>query len=277
MDNHSFFERYRQLQDFVLWSSADLNRVPRIGKVVAPHFGELVEEFYTVVAQHPDACRVISGGASQVERLKAALHQWLEQLFGGCYDRHYVARRSAVGRRHVQIGLNQVYTNVAMSRLRGGMTKILSANWSGDRDELVETIQTLDKLLDLELAIIEDAYETEHFRRQKAAERLRMKSALHREKEFSQGLLEQAQAIVLVLDIHGCIVRFNSYLEELTGVRLEDVRGKDWFAEFIPPREQERVREVFQQTVHGFDTAGTVNSLLCRSGANGRSAGRTRP
>lgn len=270
MDKSSFFARYQNLHDFVRWSQQDLAQVPRIAEIVAPHFAELIDDFYQVIQQHPDAARIVAGGEAQVERLKSSLHGWLEQLFTGCYDEQYVEQRSAVGRRHVQIGVNQVYTNVAMSRLRGGLMRILRANWTNDREDLFEHMQTLDKLLDLELAIIEDAYETEHVQRQKAAERSRMKSALHREKEFSQGLLEQAQAIVLVLDVHGCIVRFNSYMEELTGVPLDEVRGKDWFNEFIPGTDQERMREVFQKTVHDQDTAGTINSILCRTGRERR-------
>ena len=40
---------------------------------------------------------------------------WLAQLFTGPYDTEYVARRWRVGLRHVEIGLDQVYTNVALS------------------------------------------------------------------------------------------------------------------------------------------------------------------
>ena len=113
-----------------------------------------------------------------------------------------------------------------MSRLRSGMNAILCEHWDGTPRDLIGTIGALNKLLDLDLAIIEDAYEGEHVRRQKMAERARMKNALHQEKEFSEGLLEHAQAIVLVLDVHGGIIRYNPYMEELTGVMHQEVKGK---------------------------------------------------
>jgi PAS domain S-box-containing protein len=157
-----------------------------------------------------------------------------------------------------------------MSRLREKMATVLRAHWPDSQDQLLDHLLSLDKMLDLELVLIEDAYETEHGQREKEAERSRMKSALHREKEFSQGLLEQAQAIVLVLDVHGCIVRFNPYMEELTGVPLEEVRGRDWFSLFIPERERPRVRDLFRKTIHDRYAGGAVHSILCRSGRERR-------
>ena len=43
---------------------------------------------------------------------------------------------------------------------------------------------------------------------------------LRRDRDFVEGLLETAQAIVLVLDTEGRIVRFNPYMEEISGYRL---------------------------------------------------------
>jgi signal transduction histidine kinase len=93
-------------------------------------------------------------------------------LFSGRYDRDYVLRRWRVGMRHVEIGLDQLYTNVALSRLRTGLVGALGRGWQGDRDGLVAAVQSLNKLLDLDLAKIEDAYQTEHLARQQRAERL---------------------------------------------------------------------------------------------------------
>src|SRR5262249_33887147 len=68
--------------------------------------------------------------------------------------------------------LDQVYTNVAMSRLRGGLLRELAAHWNGQPEELAATIRAVNRLLDLDLAIIEDAYQTEYSERAQRAERL---------------------------------------------------------------------------------------------------------
>src|SRR5262249_40423845 len=111
-------------------------------------------------------------GPAQIERLKGTLLQWLRELLWGPHDRDYVVRRWRVGWRHVEIGLDQVYTNVALSRLRGGLLRGLHERFAGDRDGLLATGRALNKLLDLDLAIIEDAYQAEYSDRLQRAERL---------------------------------------------------------------------------------------------------------
>jgi signal transduction histidine kinase len=83
-----------------------------------------------------------------------------------------VARRWRVGWRHVEIGLDQVFTNVALSRLRSGLAAALYARWQGPADELAATARALNQLLDLDLALIEDAYQTEYSARLQRGERL---------------------------------------------------------------------------------------------------------
>ncbi|MGO9469259.1 MAG: sensor histidine kinase [Isosphaeraceae bacterium] len=111
-------------------------------------------------------------GRSQIERLKGTLIQWVRELLGGRYDADYVLRRWRVGWRHVEIGLDQVYTNVALSRLRMGLLRCLEERWPGDEWQLRETVRSIHKLLDLDLAIIEDAYQSEYMSRLQRAERL---------------------------------------------------------------------------------------------------------
>jgi signal transduction histidine kinase len=154
------------------WTPADALRVRDVGALLAEEFTPLIDDFYVEIKQHPDAIKVITGGEEQIGRLKQSLHRWLAELFSGCYDRDYVARRWRVGYRHVEIGLNQVFTNVALSRLRRGLLKALETRWQGTMEELLASRASLNSLIDLDLAIIEDAYQSEYQRRQATAERL---------------------------------------------------------------------------------------------------------
>lgn len=70
------------------------------------------------------------------------------------------------------------------------------------------------------------------------------------EQDFAESLIETAQAIILVLDPEGRIIRFNRYLEELSGYRLPELQGQDWFVTFIPEAEQPSMRERFLQVRH---------------------------
>jgi two-component system, response regulator PdtaR len=103
----------------------------------------------------PGARKIITGGQTQIERLKGTLVERIRDLLSGRYDAGYVARRWRVGWRHVEIGLEQVYTNAALSRLRNGLISGLYEGWSGDPLTVKETVQALNKLIDLDLAIID--------------------------------------------------------------------------------------------------------------------------
>ncbi len=97
-------------------------------------------------------------------------------------------------------------------------------------------------------------------------ERLEAREALRRERDFAESLIETAPVIILVLDPEGRIVRFNPFMAELTGYRLEEVKGEDWFAIFLPERERARIQAVFQTAINDIQTRGNINPILTRSG-----------
>jgi two-component system, NtrC family, sensor kinase len=172
MDSDRLFSRYRELQSYVGWTEVDAERVVAAAGLVEPFLDDLVNDFYAEIERHPAARKVITGGQAQIDRLKGTLTRWIRELLAGSYDAEYVARRWRVGGRHVDIGLEQVYTNVALSRLRSGLIDGLCRSWRNDLQGLTEAVQAFNKLLDLDLAIIEDAYQSEYTARLQRTERL---------------------------------------------------------------------------------------------------------
>ena len=98
------------------------------------------------------------------------------------------------------------------------------------------------------------------------AERIKAEGELRRERDFAESLIETAPAIVLVLDVEGRIVRINPYMEEISGYRLEDVIGKDWFGTFLPGRDRDRLRRAFLGTAGEKQRRGDVESIVVRDG-----------
>ena len=98
-----------------------------------PFLPRLIDDFYCEIERHPASRKVITGGQPQIDRLKRSLTDWLRELLHGPYDHDYVVRRWKVGLRHVEIGLDPVYTNVALGRLRFGLIGALGDCWRGDR------------------------------------------------------------------------------------------------------------------------------------------------
>jgi signal transduction histidine kinase len=172
MQPNEIYRRYQELQAYVGWTEEDAQRVHSLAGLLDPYLAGLIDDFYDEIERHPNARKVITGGHAQIERLKGTLRAWLRELLAGRYDEAYVARRWRVGWRHVEIGLDQVYTNVALSRLRGGLLRRLEEHWAGSPAEAFAVRRSLNTLLDLDLALIEDAYQAEYTARAQRAERL---------------------------------------------------------------------------------------------------------
>lgn len=90
--------------------------------------------------------------------------------------------------------------------------------------------------------------------------------ALRQERDFAEGLIDTAQAIILVLDPQGRIVRFNPYLARISGYDLEEVRGASWFDTFLPESDRLQTRELFLKAIGDIQTRGNVNAILTKDG-----------
>jgi PAS domain S-box-containing protein len=98
------------------------------------------------------------------------------------------------------------------------------------------------------------------------AEHQQTKAALQQERDFAESLIETAQVIVLVLDAQGRVVRFNPYMEEVSGYRLAEVQGRDWFSTFLPARDWPRIRPLFLQAIDDIQTRGNINPIITKDG-----------
>jgi PAS domain S-box-containing protein len=99
-----------------------------------------------------------------------------------------------------------------------------------------------------------------------AIARQTVQDELRGERDFREAVLQTAQVTVLILDSAGRIVQFNRHFEELSGVSLEEARGRDWFETFLPKEEQARIRTLFTGALAGQQTRGSVNPIVIRSG-----------
>src|SRR5512144_222237 len=74
--------------------------------------------------------------------------------------------------------------------------------------------------------------------------------------ELGAKVVEAAPVVILLLDPQGAIQYVNPFFERLTGYRLDEVWGKDWFDTFLPRRNHERLRALFQQRFGGMSVRG---------------------
>ena len=101
-------------------------------------------------------------------------------------------------------------------------------------------------------------------------ERKQAEEALRRERDFAEGVIATAQAIVLVLDRSGRIVRVNPFLGRVTGCSPDQVRDEDWFTTFVPARDRCRARDAFLQALAGEGGNPITYPILTRDGGHRR-------
>jgi hypothetical protein len=153
--------RYQSLQAYVGWTDSDARNLRSLRGVAERLLPELVDDFHLTIQNHPDTARVLTGGPEQAAQLKRALKQWLRDLFCGSYDRNYVAKNWQIGRRQRQLSLPSIYMHAAMARMRQGLLSGLLEIWPGEPTDLLDKFASLNRLLDLNLAIIEFASQFE--------------------------------------------------------------------------------------------------------------------
>ena len=98
------------------------------------------------------------------------------------------------------------------------------------------------------------------------AERKLMEEELQEQKMFSENIINTAQVVILNLNTDGQIVSFNPYMEELSGYKLAEVAGLDWFETFLPSEDHSRIHELFKESVRDIKTRGNLNPIKIKSG-----------
>jgi signal transduction histidine kinase len=163
---------FDELKRYVQWSDADEAALRALHAVAAPEIARIADLFYARILDHAGARRALEGGESQVGRLKVTLEAWMDELLRGPWDEAYYERRARIGRVHVRIALPQHYMFGAMNVVRGELSAVVDRSYGGRPDELAAARAALDKILDLELAIMLHTYREDHEAQQARSERL---------------------------------------------------------------------------------------------------------
>lgn len=164
---------FAELVAYVGFSADDSARLLAFLPIAEPHFGPISEHFYERILAHPQAHDAITGGPEQIERLKRTLIQWMHSGLSGPHDQDFCQRRARIGHIHVRIGLPQRYMVTAMNVMRLDFRRVVEQELaSAPSSEQWALNDALDRLFDLELAIMLETYKLEAEDRLRRRERL---------------------------------------------------------------------------------------------------------
>jgi PAS domain S-box-containing protein len=217
--------RFQEIKRYVRLDDRDAELLRTFGGLAEPELPRIAREFYDRIREHEDAHAVFTG-EEQIQRLQRSLVVWLKRVCGGVYDEAYHEQTSIIGRVHVRIGLPQRYMLTAMALIRVELLRIadrlLGAEASPTREALV-------RILDVELAIMLEAYKDSFVERIEQAARQETRDlgdALAQAEQRYVSAVELAGVIIVGLDGAGCIQLFNREAEQVTGYARDEVLGK---------------------------------------------------
>lgn len=148
-----FFE---EVKSYIGFTDEDAERLRGLHPIIQPHFSAIVEAFYDALGANPRT-RAVFDSDEQIERLRRTLHHWLDELLTGPYGSDYFEKRLRIGRRHVDVGLLPHFMFGAMSVIRGHIIGLLEDHFD-EKEERLEHIRSVDRILDLELTIMLQSY-----------------------------------------------------------------------------------------------------------------------
>lgn len=173
---------FSELKRYVGFEERDAENIRRLGDIIRPLIPDIVARFYGVLLKHPGAARVFSG-PEQIERLRLKLSDWLDTLFCGKYDDAYCRQRAEIGRTHVRVGLAQHYMFGAMEVIRQELhAGVLAAGLPNGADAL----DSLNKLLALETAVMLETFQIAHAEQLRALERVALGERLSRAERLAE-------------------------------------------------------------------------------------------
>lgn len=164
---------FAEVTDYIGFGPRDSELLREFLPIAEPHFERITDHFYDCIFEHPQALEAISGGNEQVQRLKRSLVDWMLSGLRGPHDEEFCKRRARIGHIHVRIGLPQRYMVTAMNVMRLDFREVANRELTGlSRERLDRLHVALDRLFDLELAIMLETYKLEVEERLRRRERL---------------------------------------------------------------------------------------------------------
>ncbi len=156
-------ENMARLKEEYRFTESDAQNLMDLLPVAEEYLNGLAGHFMEYLTEIPEAQSIINQNSSK-DRLEAFHRQWFRTLFQGQYDEEYLKNLKRIGQAHVRVGLPVHYVNAAMSHVRHAIQHMVHDTFS-DREQRRFYRESVDKILDLNLAVMTSSYRDEEMRK----------------------------------------------------------------------------------------------------------------
>jgi uncharacterized membrane protein (DUF373 family) len=138
------------------FSRADEENLPKLAEILLPVADDLGRDFYDYLKEDPRTAAYFPTTAA-VERRRETIKAWFRMILTEPYDRRLLMRLERIGEVHVKIGLPGHHVNAAMNFIRTYTMRHVIAGVP-DRSLREDLLETLNKVLDINLDIMTSSY-----------------------------------------------------------------------------------------------------------------------
>lgn len=151
-------EDIAQIKKDYKFEEPDVENIKKLAPILQAHGDEFMMEFYDFIFRFAEAKKYLKD-EEIIHRHKTKVREWFLELFDASYDAFYFAKLYKVGEVHVKIGLPTHYVNASFNFVRNFVIQKISQNFPADAGEAL--IESINKLLDINLDMLTSAYRTE--------------------------------------------------------------------------------------------------------------------
>jgi uncharacterized membrane protein (DUF373 family) len=189
---------FKEIKAHYRFTEEDEKCLRALKPLMAENAAQVMDDLHSWIMATPETARFFNDEKVR-DRVTRLREVWFQDLFSGNYDTRYYERLIRVGQRHFKTGVEPHWLNRGINLVRSRCLEVLNLHFE-DTGERLAHMQSLEKLLDINLDVITSSFIEEEIRTYSPA--YRVKSALL---TFSERF-SQAMNLVLVLALMGLTI-----------------------------------------------------------------------
>ncbi len=147
---------FKQIKKDYEFTEQDEKRLVELRPIMEKHVDDFLKDLYRFIFHLPNARKFLKDEET-IKRHQAKLKEWYLDLFSGNYDDKYFEKLHKIGEVHDKLGIPNHYINATFNFIRRWFIKLLNKEFGYSRKRNLY-VESLGKLLDINLDILTKAY-----------------------------------------------------------------------------------------------------------------------